>query len=375
MALSNIYAGYILLVDDIVDNLEMLTDMLDNQGYEVQIALDGQEALDKIASHPPDLILLDIQMPGMDGYEVCEHIKANPETANIPVIFLSALSETEDIVKGFDAGGVDYVSKPFKYREVMARVESQLAVSRQRKEIEARRERDKRQFEVLAKMKNDFLYGAAHDFKNPLTGILLYTQLLRDSPPDTEEELKDLASGIESSARKMQRLVADILDLAQMQVGDQMSFIELPLQPILETSLKNADILAKEKNLTLHLNMPDETVSYPVAQNYFERMLDNLISNAIKYTPEGGEIAVSLEKHEDCYILSVADTGIGIPEDAIPNLFDAFYRVKKESHKKQNGTGLGLSMVSAIVEEHGGKITVESEEGKGSIFIITLPEE
>jgi len=375
MALTNMYAGYILLVDDIIDNLEMLTDMLDNKGYEVQIALDGQEALDKIGSHPPDLVLLDIQMPGMDGYEVCRRIKANPATADIPVIFLSALSETEDIVKGFDAGGVDYVSKPFKYREVMARVESQLAVSRQRKEIEALRVRDKRQFEVLDEMKNDFLYGAAHDFKNPLTGVLLYIQVLRSTPPEDKEELVNIANGIEQSARKMERLVTDILDLAEMQVENKMRFIEFTIQPFIQRSVENAEILAKEKNISLYLTMPDEKVVYPVAQNYFERMLDNLISNAIKYTPDGGEIAVELKICEDCYMLSVSDTGIGIPEDAIPNLFDAFYRVKKETHKRENGTGLGLSMVAVIVDEHGGDITVESEEGKGSTFSITLPME
>src|SRR5690606_17259273 len=120
--------------DDIKDNLDMLSDMLDNQGYEVDMALDGQEALDKMMEYPPDLVLLDIQMPGMDGYEVCKRIKSTPKIQEIPVIFLSALSETADIVKGFEVGGADYVSKPFKFREVMARVENQLARSRQRKE-------------------------------------------------------------------------------------------------------------------------------------------------------------------------------------------------------------------------------------------------
>ncbi|GAB5492155.1 MAG: response regulator [Phototrophicaceae bacterium] len=366
-------SGYILLVDDVIDNLEMLTDMLENQGHTVKIALDGQEAFTQIAIEQPDIILLDIQMPGMDGYEVCEKIKANPETQDIPVIFLSALSETKDIIKAFDVGGVDYISKPFKFREVGARVASQLKLSRQRKEIELLRERDKQQFESLAKIKNNFLYGTAHDLKNPLTGLMLYTQLLRSTPPDSQQEITEIANGIELSARKMQSLITDILDLAQMQVGDQMNFIELPLQPILENVVRNFTILAKEKDITLSLSVPEESVSYPIDTSYFERMLDNLTSNAIKYTLNGGKVSISLQNCEDTLELRIADTGLGIPKDDIPKLFEAFYRVKKKSHRKESGSGLGLSMVAAIVDDHNGTIHVESEEGVGSTFIITLP--
>ncbi|MGB7338182.1 MAG: hybrid sensor histidine kinase/response regulator [Phototrophicaceae bacterium] len=375
MATSNSQSEYILLVDDISDNLDMLGDMLNHQGYAVKMALDGQEALDKIADSPPDLVLLDIQMPGMNGYEVCQTIKASPDTEHIPVIFLSALNETSDVVKGFDAGGVDYISKPFKFKEVMARVESQLAVSRQRKEIEALRERDQQQFESLAKIKNRFLYGTAHDLKNPLTGMLLYTQLLRSTPPEDVEEIQTIADGIELTARKMQRLITDILDLAQMQVGDQMARISLPLQPVLANVVKNSEIIAKEKSITLDLDVPDASINYPIERSYFERMLDNLVSNAIKYTLPDGTVTVSLCDCETHYEVKVADTGLGIPKDDLPKLFDAFFRVRKASHKKEEGTGLGLSMVAAIIEEHNGKIVVESEEGIGSTFIIKLPKE
>lgn len=365
--------GYILLVDDVIDNLRMLTDMLENLGHDVQIALNGQEALDKIAQHKPDLILLDIQMPGMNGYEVCERIKDNPDTEDIPVIFLSALSDTANIIRGFDAGGVDYVNKPFKFKEVVARVQSQLAVSQQRREIEALRERDKQQFESLANIKNKFMYGTAHDLKNPLTGLLLYTQMLRSTPPGDKEAIESAADGIELAARKMQSLITDILDLAQMQVGDQMRRVELPLNEIVVRSAKNFDVLAKEKNITLHLEMPEDNVLYEVDNSYFERMLDNLISNAIKYTPENGDVRVKLCLTDDAIELSVEDTGLGIPPNDIPRLFEAFYRVKSPSHKKESGTGLGLSMVAAIAEEHNGTVSVDSIEREGSKFTIILP--
>lgn len=365
--------GYILLVDDVIENLNMLTDMLQHQGHTIDVASNGKDALEQINKKEPDIILLDIQMPGMTGYDVCREIRANPETAHIPVIFLSALIETADIVKAFDAGGNDYVSKPFKYREVMARVESQLKMAHQRQEIQALRERDKHQFEALAKMKNNFLYSAAHDLKNPLTGMLLYTQVLRMTPPENVADLEELAQGIENTARKMQRLTMDILDLAQMQVGDQMQMVEQALQPIFHNTVKNLEVLAKEKDIKLDLQLLEETIIYPVEASYFERMLDNLVSNAIKYTPEGGDVLLALQDYDTHYEISVRDTGIGIPENDLPNLFDAFYRVKSDDHKKENGTGLGLSIVAAIVDEHGGEIIVESVVDEGSTFIVILP--
>lgn len=373
MSLPKAQPGHILIVDDIIDNLHMLMDMLEVQGHQVQITMSGQEALDAIEERQPDLVLLDIQMPEMDGYEVCRRIKGNEKTADIPVIFLSALNETSDILKGFDAGGVDYVSKPFQFREVLARVESQLAVSQQRREIEALRERDRQQFEALADLRDKFIQGTVHDLKNPLTGVLLYSQMMRSSPPESEDDLIKISQGIEQSARKMQRLVTDILDLAQIQVGNQLHLFDTPIQPILERVIHNFDILAQEKNINLTLEASEDVVKLAINENYFERIFDNLISNAIKYTPEGGHIALIMLPHEDYVEIIVEDNGLGIPEEDLPQLFEAFYRVRKTTHRKENGSGLGLSVVAAIIEEHGGKIDVESIEGEGSRFIVSMP--
>lgn len=361
--------GTVLIVDDVVDNLHMLTDMLTAQGHEVRIAISGKEALEKISEKHPDLILLDIQMPGMTGYEVCQKVKANKETQDIPVIFLSALQESSDILKGFEVGGVDYVSKPFQFREVVARVQSQMAVAQQRRELEELRQRDRQQFEMLANAKDTFFHATAHDLKNPLTGVLLYVQMLRSNPPQNQNELAEALNGIEGTARKMQRLISDILDLAQMQVGNPMKFYEQPLQPILLKVMQNFDVLAREKNIQLFLKMPDDPVRMAIDSHYFERMIDNLVSNAIKYTPPNGEVRVSLEA-DDAILIRVTDTGIGIPEEDLKHVFEAFYRVKKASHKKESGTGLGLSIVAAIAEEHGGTIDVESVEGEGTSFSV-----
>jgi two-component system, sensor histidine kinase and response regulator len=373
MPLSKAQPGHVLIVDDIIDNLDMLADMLEAQGHEVRIAMSGREALESIKNQAPDLILLDIQMPEMDGYEVCQRVKANGHSKDIPVIFLSALNETADIIKGFDVGGVDYVSKPFQFREVLARVESHMAVSQQRREIEILRERDNQQFEALANLKNKFIHGTVHDLKNPLTGILLYSQLMRSSPPDNEEEIIKIAIGIEQSARKMQQLVTDILDLAQVQVGNQLNLINIHIQPILERVIKNMKVLAQDKNINLTLEVPDDEVKLVVHNSYFERIFDNLVSNAIKYTPEGGDIRLLMQTYDNYVEFIVEDNGLGIPEEDLSKLFEAFYRVRKPSHRKENGSGLGLSVVAAIVDEHGGRIDVESIEGEGSRFIVTMP--
>jgi signal transduction histidine kinase len=373
MSLPDVRNSDILIVDDVLDNLDMLADMLQDQGHTVRIATSGQEALKAIAECIPDLVLLDIQMPFMDGYQVCARIKADQATQDVPVIFLSALSETRDIVRGFEVGGADYVSKPFQFREVLARVNSQLVVSHQRKEIEGLRERDRLQYEQLTKMKDRFLHTTAHDLKNPLAGILLYSQLLKSNDPRDHSNLAEIADGIEQSVRKMQRLITDILDLAQMQIGEGLNLTRTNIIPMVESAMRGFGMQARDNQLDLMLDLPSVPVFVDIDSHLFERVIDNLISNAIKYTPPDGQITLKIRQDQQYMQLSVIDTGIGIPEEDIPHLFEAFYRVRKASHRKASGSGLGLSIVATVIEQHGGSVTIESELDKGSSFIVTLP--
>jgi signal transduction histidine kinase len=380
--MMDITTADILIVDDVADNLEMLTAMLERQGHHVRIARSGREALDDIDSNPPDLVLLDIQMPEMNGYEVCQRIKSNEATASIPVIFLSAFAETDDILRGFDVGGVDYVSKPFKFREVAARVHNQIAIAQQRQrliqqreEIAALRERDKRQFEQLKAMQERFLHATAHDLKNPLTTISLYVQMLESkaASAEAEDKLADIAAGIRQSSQKMRMLITDILDLAQMQIGLELQRIPVTLQDVVRDSAANFDLIAADADVRLIINLPDAPLRVPVDTGLMERVFDNLISNAIKYTPAGGQVTVTARsvEHETC--VSVADTGPGIPEDDLPHLFEAFYRIRKATHSQQSGSGLGLAIVQAIVEQHDGRVQVDTTLNEGSTFSVCLP--
>lgn len=373
MTQVDVKASRILIVDDILDNLYILADFLEDHGHVVQMATSGKEALAVVEKTPPDLILLDIQMPGMNGYQVCEILKDNKKTRDIPVIFLSALSETSDILKGFEVGGIDYVAKPFQFREVVARVQTQLTQVQQRHEIAALREKDRQQFEKLTKARELYVAASVHDLKNPLTGIMLYGQTIRNLDADEFYKLPEIADGIEFSARKMHTLITDLLDLAQMQIGDNLDLNPENIVPILEKSYNGNKAIAKEEGVNLQVEVSDSEIIVNVDSDKLMRAFDNLISNAIKYTPAGGEIQVFAKLCETYVEIQIADTGLGIPPEAIPHLFEAFFRVKNPKHKKKPGSGLGLAIVHLIVKQHHGKIWVESELGKGSTFFIQLP--
>ena len=373
MAQPEVQASRILIVDDILDNLNLLTDLLEQQGHEVRMAMSGKQALKAVDEMPPDLILLDISMPEMDGYEVCQRLKAQEATRDIPVIFLSALTETQNILKGFEVGGIDYVSKPFQFREVVARVNGQLNQVHQRREIAALREKERQQFDELSRMRERFVRQSIHDLKNPLTGVMLYAQTLRSLEPDEFHKLPEIANGIDSSSQKMRRLITDLLDIAQMQMGDSLSLYAADIVAVLEKSVKSNQILAQEESIDLTLDIPDEKIIIKIDSHQMERVFDNLISNAIKYTPQGGRVHALLKPYSNYVEILFEDNGLGIPAEDIPHLFEAFYRVKRVSHRSKTGSGLGLSIVEAIVHQHHGTIAVESELDVGSTFIIRLP--
>jgi len=365
----------ILAVDDNPANLRLLTDVLASRDYRVHEALNGPEALRIAQSIRPDLVLLDISMPGMDGFQVCKRLKADARTRDIPVIFISALSDTDDVVRGFEVGGVDYITKPFKFREVLARIASQLTLVRQRQEIEALRRQDRQTFESLSRMKNEFIRMATHDLRNPLNVILGYRSVLqRLTVAEEHRALMDEAlQAIDDNVEKMRKLVTDMLDLAQMETSWQFKPAPVSLAGLLEKAVGDFHLIAEQKGITLALTPPTEDTTVIVDASAITRVVDNLIVNALKYTPSGERIAVRAKLRGQHAIIQVGDTGIGIPPEDVPHVFDAFYRVKRASTPDVEGTGLGLSIVKAIVERHGGHIDVRSKVGTGSVFSVVLP--
>ncbi len=356
-------SGQILVVDDVQANRQIMLSMLQSRGYQVVLAESGEEALAIVREVPPDLILLDVNMPVMDGYVVCEHIKADPSTRDIPVIFVSAMGEVTDKVRGFQVGGVDYITKPFKIEEVLARVRSQITLSRQRQQILA-----------LSRMKDQLIHTVSHDLKNPINIIMGYADMMTRPDELSQEDVADFAGMVLATARKMNMLVSDLLDISQLETGG----VKLKIEPVcaatlIAETLDTFDMLASQKPITLTSQVDPPDLSFPADPRRLGQVLSNLVSNGIKYTPAGGQVSVSAQQEDGHIVLRVADTGLGIPPDVVPRLFEKFYRIPEEAYYAEEGTGLGLSIVQGIVEQHGGSITVESEVGQGSTFQVILP--
>ena len=368
--------GNILVVDDTPVNLRLLSELLTKQGYRVRAARDGETAIRSVHTHHPDLILLDIKMPEMDGYEVCTHLKQDHETQDIPIIFISALSDADDIVRAFEVGGVDYVTKPFKFREVLARVENHLTIRRQRQQIEQTQERERQYFEKINAMKDHFVRSATHDLKSPLSMIMGYAGLLRTHDLiKTDEEAMTYLQEIADGGEKMLHLVREMLELLQIESGINLNIIPASLQELVTQATHTFNQQALDKNIIIELDLPEEDRTLAVDSKQFTRVLDNLLSNAIKYTHDDGHITVTAEYLDDAVGIHITDTGVGIKAEVIPQLFEAFYRVRDESTNalEAEGTGLGLSVARSLIEQHNGDIQVRSQLGEGSTFSIYLP--
>jgi signal transduction histidine kinase len=349
----------ILIVDDTPANLSVLTTMLQQYGYKVRPAISGDVAIMAVNREKPDLILLDITMPGKNGYEVCEILKSSPDTRDIPIIFISALDAIDDKMKAFHVGGVDYITKPFHVEEVQARVNAHLQLQEQRRRIEE-----------LVTFKDEMMRVVSHDLKNPIGLILGYAEMMLE---DEETDLSSLKK-IHRGASTMLNLVTDLLDVARTE-----SHLPLDLQPenllsILNECVAYFEYASSQKNISLILEQTYSEVVVHVDRPRLVQVLSNLIGNAVKYTPDNGQVVISIELlPENGVQVHVRDNGLGIPSQDVPHIFEKFYRVQAESHRKNEGTGLGLAIAAGIMEKHNGSIGVVSELGIGSDFYIELP--
>jgi len=357
--------GDILIADDTPANLRLLSNMLSDQGYKVRAVINGQMALTAVRAAPPDLILLDIRMPGMSGYEVCEALKADPSTQDIPVIFISALDEIHDKVKAFTVGGVDYVTKPFQFEEVLARVQTHLALRNLQRQL---------QEEILARDKligelDAYAHTVAHDLKNPLTVLVGYSELLEKRyaqlPP---EQLEHNLHAIATGARRMTNIINELLLLASVREMNEVQMSPLNMAHIVgEVQTRLEDMLARAE---AQLEMPS---SWPVALGYgpwVEEIWANYVSNAVKYGGVPPHIRLGATPRDGQVYFWVQDNGAGIPPEQLGKLFTPFERLN-QVHAE--GHGLGLSIVHRIAEKLGGAVEVHSTPGAGSVFGFLLP--
>ena len=374
MPAETLQPASIMIVDDTPANLKLLEVMLHSLGYRVRAFPRGRLALSAAAIEPPELFLLDISMPEMDGYELCTQLKSDPKLAGIPVIFLSALSETPEKIKAFDCGGVDYVTKPFQIDEVHARVKAHLRLrqlqsqlERQNQELHARNER----LRQLEQQRDDLTYMIVHDLRSPLTAVLGCVDLIEATEGDViSPKGNELLANARSCATKIHEIVNSLLDVSQMEAGQLvLQYSQCDLAQLINEVLSGFAALKGRREL--QLAPPEAAVIVPLDRNLIFRLLQNLIANAIKFVGDAGRIQISIQPGEAFVRICVADNGPGIPAAYHARIFEKFGQVKNRGRRE--GTGLGLTFSRLAVEAHGGRIGVDSEPGKGSTFWFELP--
>lgn len=367
--------GNILIIDDTLNNLQLLSSMLEEKGYEVRCAHSGELALKTIQIEHPDLILLDINMPNMNGYEVCQKLKMDVKTQDIPIIFLSAFSESIDKVKAFEIGGVDYITKPFQVAEVLARIENHLKLKRMQRELEQQAItaiKALEQQKELNRLKSEFTSMISHDFRNPLTTIQGFVELIESNYQNiSQETIKTYTHRINQAVSQLLLLLDDILLIGSLENNKTDCLpTEVNLKDFCQEIITNLELsIASKDQILYNYSVPYTEVTLDVI--LLHRILTNLLSNAIKYSPAQSKINFDVECKENHLIFCIQDYGIGIPVANSGNLFEPFYRCKNVG--KIKGTGLGLTIVKKCIEAHQGKIFWESQEGKGTTFTVYIP--
>ena len=358
------HRGTILVVDDTAESLTLVFRLLTQAGYLVRPADSGELALAAVATTSPELILLDIRMPGMDGFEVCRQLKASEASRDIPVLFLSAVSETAERVEGLRLGAVDFITKPFQAEEVSARVSTHLEICWQKRELKR-----------LNSEKDKFFSIIAHDLRSPLAGLMTLAEIMADESKSFSPDLKkEMMQDLSNTARNTYNLLTNLLEWSRMQRG----YIEynpqiIELKDLIAENFSIATDLASNKSIALINDIPDE-VGVFADFNMLQTIMRNLTSNAIKFTPKNGNVTISVSPAENkSVVITVKDTGIGMNPNLLENLFQMGENIRRQGTDGEPSTGLGLILCKEFIEKHGGKIWAESEVNKGSVFYFTLP--
>lgn len=368
--MENEFQPSVLIVDDTMENLQVLAEMLRDKHYKVAIAKDGMKALNFVSKRKPDLILLDIMMPEMDGFEVCRRLKSDPEAKEIPVIFISALADTADKLKGFEVGGIDYITKPFKREEVFARVKTHLDLKLSLEALQKANE----SLEIANGTKDKLFSIISHDLRNPVFATSSMLDILVDEAGSfPEEEKAEILNDLRNSMKEVHSLLENLLSWSRSQQGTiAYEPSNVNILEIIDSNISLLSGIAKEKNIRLYSEITDRLILF-CDYNTINTVVRNLISNALKFTPEAGEVKISAITKDNHVEISVADSGVGIPKETIGKLFQVGKHVTTYGTRNEKGTGLGLLLCKEFVEKNGGQIWVESEENKGSTFRFTIP--
>ncbi|WP_442597663.1 hybrid sensor histidine kinase/response regulator [Parapusillimonas sp. JC17] len=368
---------HFLLVDDLEENLLSLEALLKRDGLTMLKARSGDEALELLLQHEVALALLDVQMPGMDGFALAEFMRGSERTRHIPIIFVTAGSgDIQRRFRGYEAGAVDFIQKPIEADILRSKANVFFDLYQQRKQIAVQRDELKAVSEALReadRRKDEFLAMLGHELRNPITVFSLGVELLKQ--PRERDDAEAIRSRMERQVFHLLRLVDDLLDIARISGGKislRKERVELKkiLHSAIESSRPNLD--AAGHSFTAHL--PHEPVWLEADHTRLAQVVANLLNNAAKYTPRGGTVTLVARSHSGFAEIEVKDDGIGIPPDMQAGIFEIFSQVAEHRTQSAGGLGVGLALVQQLVALHDGSVEVESEgRGRGSTFVVKIP--
>ncbi|MDR8390442.1 hybrid sensor histidine kinase/response regulator [Aliifodinibius sp. S!AR15-10] len=362
----------ILIADDVSQNIQLLGTILDNKGYRIAAVTSGDQVVKTAIKSQPDLILLDIMMPGKNGFEVCRELKADPRLSEIPVIFLTARSEEEDIVKGFNLGGADYVTKPFNSGELLARIETHLSLKNARDQIIKQQQK----LQQLTETKEKLYSIIAHDLKNALFGISGLAEFVEEDLVDEKinPEILENVRLISRSSESATMILKNLLAWTRLQTDDlELNPENFSLSEEIINSINLYQTQANKKEVEIQFDSEIEAPIIFADPQMISTVIRNLISNAIKFSNEGDQVTVETTQKKDAIQVAVKDEGIGIPKEIQKTIFNPEERPKRTGTDNEQGTGLGLLLCKEFIEAHRGEILVESSPNEGSIFRFSIP--
>ncbi len=361
--IENISDMKILIVDDELNTLYLMSKILEDK-FIIDTATKGSEVFDKLKSFKPDLILLDVMMPDMSGFEVCKLIKSKEEYVDLPIIIITAKTEDEDLAYGMSVGAIDYIRKPFGELELIARVENIIKVKVYIRKLK-----------LLNQLKNSFISMVTHDIKIPLTSIIGFSELLLEekiSGPITPKQRK-IVNQIFDSAMHQSRIIKDMLSLSILETGKiNLDINDYPAVELYSDAYQEILFIAKTKELDIKVDI-DGSLRVKCDKERIYQVFLNLLSNAVKFSFRKGEITIGAKKLKSYVEFYVKDNGAGIPKSAIDRIYDQYDLFTTKGTDGEKGTGLGLQICIRIIQEHSGSLRIESEEGKGACFYFTLP--
>ena len=360
----------VLIVDDVISNVLLLKVLLTNEKFNIVTAGNGTQALEQVKKEKPDLVLLDVMMPDISGFEVAQQMKADPEMSEI--IFLTALNSTADIVKGFQVGGNDFISKPFNKEELIIRVTHQISLVAAKRIIVA-------QTEELRKtiMGRDKLYSViAHDLRSPMGSIkMVLNMLILNLPSETiGEEMYELLTMANQTTEDVFSLLDNLLKWTKSQIGKlKVVYQDINMVEVVEGVSEIFTMVAGLKNIKIVQDVPVADVAVRADIDMVKTVIRNLISNAIKFSNEGAEVVVSLAEEDGMAIVSVKDSGCGIDEENQRKLLHTDTHFSTFGTNNEEGSGLGLLLCKDFVIKNGGKLWFTSKKGEGSTFSFSIP--